>query len=202
MLNESLPMALPAVKKVVETALLVAPEPLSVRELKRLFSEPISSAVLKDILRQIQSDWADKGVELVELSTGWRFRARVEFQPYLSRLIERKSPRYSRAVMETLAIIAYRQPVTRGDIEAIRGVAVSSQVMQTLEARSWIERVGQKDVPGRPSLYATTRQFLDDLGLKSLRELPPLLSLEALPLTEELSHLVQPSPNLSPPQEE
>lgn len=178
------------IKKVIETALLVAHEALSVRELKRLFDQELSTQDIQAILLAIQADWQNRGVELVQLSSGWRFRARLEMQPYLARLQPRKNPRYSRAVMETLAIIAYRQPVTRADIEAIRGVTVSSQVMQSLEDRQWIEKVGHKEVPGRPSLFGTTRQFLDDLGLKSLRDLPPLPSLHELDLPEDIANVL------------
>ena len=167
-------------KTVVETALLVASEPLSVHDLKRLFSESLQSGLLYEILEEIQQEWQGRGVELVRLASGWRFRARAEFKPYLERLSPEKPPRYSRAVMETIAIIAYRQPVTRGDIESVRGVAVSSHVMQSLTERGWIEVIGHKDVPGRPGLYATTRKFLDDLGMKSLRDLPPLADLGTL----------------------
>jgi segregation and condensation protein B len=167
-------------KTVLETALLTAVEPLSVGQLKKLFVEEIQAAMINDVLDQIQRDWLGRGIELVKLASGWRFRARSEFTPHLARLNPEKPPRYSRAVMETLAIIAYKQPVTRGDIEAIRGVSVSTGVMQTLLERVWIEVIGHKDVPGRPGLYATTRKFLDDLGLKTLRDLPPLAELGTL----------------------
>src|SRR6185503_301058 len=123
---------------------------------------------------ELRADWSGRAVELVCLASGWRFRTRLEFQPYFERLSPEKPPRYSRAVMETLAIIAYRQPVTRGDIENIRGVVVTTQIIQTLENRGWIDVVGHRETPGRPALYATTRRFLDDLGLRSLEELPPL----------------------------
>ncbi|AXT47659.1 MULTISPECIES: SMC-Scp complex subunit ScpB [Chromobacterium] len=171
-------------KIVLETALLTAQEPLSVAMLKKLFTEEVKAALINDILDDIQSDWRGKGVELVKLASGWRFRARAEFTPYLNRLNPEKPPRYSRAVMETLAIIAYKQPVTRGDIEAIRGVSVSTGVMQTLLERGWIEVIGHKDVPGRPGLYATTRKFLDDLGFVSLKDLPPLAELGSLVVPE------------------
>ncbi|BEV73637.1 MULTISPECIES: SMC-Scp complex subunit ScpB [unclassified Paludibacterium] len=167
-------------KTVLETALLTATEPLSVGQLKKLFVEALSAATINDLLDEIQRDWLGRGVELVRLSSGWRFRARTELTPYLSRLNPEKPPRYSRAVMETLAIIAYKQPVTRGDIESIRGVSVSTGVMQTLLERAWIEVIGHREVPGRPGLYATTRKFLDDLGLNSLRDLPPLAELGTL----------------------
>jgi segregation and condensation protein B len=167
-------------KTVLETALLTASEPLSVGQLKKLFAEEVKAALINDLLDEIQRDWLGRGIELVKLASGWRFRARSEFTPHLVRLNPEKPPRYSRAVMESLAIIAYKQPVTRGDIEAIRGVSVSTPVMQTLLERGWIEVIGHKDVPGRPGLYATTRKFLDDLGLNSLRDLPPLADLGAL----------------------
>jgi segregation and condensation protein B len=171
-------------KTVLETALLTASEPLTVAMLKKLFTEDIKAALINDILDDIQGDWRGRGIELVKLASGWRFRARAEFTPYLARLNPEKPPRYSRAVMETLAIIAYRQPVTRGDIESIRGVSVSTSVMQTLLERGWIEVIGHKDVPGRPGLYANTRKFLDDLGLNSLKDLPPLAELGTLVIPE------------------
>lgn len=167
-------------KTVLETALLTASEPLPLGQLKKLFVEEIQAATINDLLDEIQRDWLGRGIELVKLASGWRFRARSEFTPHLARLSPDTPPRYSRAVMETLAIIAYKQPVTRGDIEAIRGVSVSSSVMQTLRERAWIEVIGHKEVPGRPGLYATTRKFLDDLGLSSLRDLPPLAELGTL----------------------
>lgn len=171
-------------KIVLETALLTSAEALSVSALKKLFTEEVKAALINDLLAEIQQDWRGRGIELVKLASGWRFRARAEFTPYLARLTPEKPPRYSRAVMETLAIVAYRQPVTRGDIEAIRGVSVSSSVMQTLLERGWVEVIGHKDVPGRPGLYATTHKFLDDLGLVSLRDLPPLADLGTLVLPE------------------
>ncbi|RXZ45597.1 SMC-Scp complex subunit ScpB [Crenobacter cavernae] len=176
-------------KTVLETALLTSSEPFSVPMLKRLFTEDIKAALINEMLDEIQAEWRGRGVELVKLASGWRFRARAEFNPYLARLNPEKPPRYSRAVMETLAIIAYKQPVTRGDIEAIRGVSVSSSVMQSLNDRGWIEVIGHKDVPGRPGLYATTRKFLDDLGLNSLRDLPPLAELGTLIVPEAVDPL-------------
>lgn len=172
-------------KIVLETALLTAQEPLTVGQLKKLFTEDVKAALINDILDEIQQGWKGRGVELVKLASGWRFRARAEFTPYLNRLTPEKPPRYSRAVMETLAIIAYKQPVTRGDIESIRGVSVSTSVMQTLLERGWIEVIGHKDVPGRPGLYATTHKFLDDLGFSTLRDLPPLAELGTLVLPEQ-----------------
>lgn len=169
--------------RVLETALLCAEQPLSVVELGRLFS---AQAVLPDDVRRclalLQLDWNDRGLELAQLATGWRFRSRPQMQPYLMRLNPEKPPKYSRAVLEILAIIAWRQPVTRGDIEDIRGVTVSSQIIRTLEERGWIEVLGHRDAPGRPALLGTTRQFLNDLGLRALDELPELESEDSVSL--------------------
>jgi segregation and condensation protein B len=161
-------------KRILEAALLASPEPLQVQELKRLFDQELNVETLRKLLDELRGEWTGRSVELVNLASGWRFQTRAEFGPYLERLLPEKAPRYSRAVMETLAIIAYRQPVTRGDIEDIRGVTVSTQIIQALENREWIDAVGHRETPGRPALYATTRKFLDDLGLRSLQELPPL----------------------------
>lgn len=161
-------------KRILEAALLASQEPLQVQELKRLFDQELNVETLRKLLDELREEWAGRSVELVSLASGWRFQTRAQFRPYLERLLPEKAPRYSRAVMETLAIIAYRQPVTRGDIEDIRGVTVSTQIVQALENRGWIDAVGHRETPGRPALYATTRQFLDDLGLRSLQELPPL----------------------------
>jgi segregation and condensation protein B len=167
-------------KRVLETALLCAHEPLTVNTMKKLFmdaseqSEVIGADTIKLMLEEIRSDWSDKGIMLTALSTGWRFQSRPEMRVYIDRLNPEKPPKYSRATLETLAIIAYRQPVTRGDIEEIRGVAVASQMVKTLEDRGWIETIGHREVPGRPALFATTKQFLADLGLASLDQLPPL----------------------------
>ncbi|MBT8575389.1 SMC-Scp complex subunit ScpB [Polynucleobacter paneuropaeus] len=161
-------------KRVIETALLCAQEPLSVADLTRLFVEDVSTTEIKEVLEIIQAEWQDKGMELVHISTGWRFQSRLSMREYLDRLTPEKPPKYSRAVMETLAIIAYRQPVTRGEIEEIRGVAVSSNVMKQLEDRGWVEVIGHKETIGRPGLYATTKQFLDDLSLSNLQSLPML----------------------------
>jgi segregation and condensation protein B len=167
-------------KKVLETALLCAHEPLSINDLKKLYVEDGESAdevdaeLVRRMLDELRHDWIDKGVEVVSLSTGWRFQSRPEMKRYLERMNPEKPPKYSRAALETLAIIAYRQPVTRGDIEEIRGVVVNSQTIKMLEERGWIEAIGHRDVPGRPGLFATTRHFLDDLGLTSLDQLPPL----------------------------
>ena len=167
-------------KRVLETALLTATEPLPLAELKRLFDEEFDDDTLRTLLSDLRADWSGRGVELAQLASGWRFQTRPEFQPYLDRLKNERPPKYSRAVMETLAIIAYRQPVTRGDIEDIRGVAVSANILKTLESRGWIDAVGHRDAPGRPALYATTKAFLDDLGLRSLAELPPLAEIERI----------------------
>jgi segregation and condensation protein B len=167
-------------KKVLETALLTSPEPLSVPDLGKLFSGDIAADVIRRMLDDLRSDWQGRGVELVAVASGWRFQARAEFQRYLDRLSPQKPPKYSRAVLETLAIIAYRQPVTRGDIEAIRGVSVSANILKALESRGWIDVVGHREVPGRPALYSTTKAFLDDLGLRTLDELPPLDDLGSL----------------------
>jgi segregation and condensation protein B len=161
-------------KRILEAALLASPEPLSLADLKRLFDEQVGGDTLNNLLAELREDWEGRAVELVSLASGWRFQTRPEFQPFAEKLQPEKPPRYSRAVMETLAIIAYRQPVTRGDIEDIRGVVVSTQIIQALENRGWIDIVGHRETPGRPALYATTRTFLDDLGLRSLQELPPL----------------------------
>jgi segregation and condensation protein B len=161
-------------KTVLETALLAAEEPLAVGDLRRLFDGELGPDTIRRLLEELREDWRDRGVELVQLASGWRFQTRPSFQRYLERINPEKAPRYSRAVLETLAIIAYRQPVTRGDIEDIRGVTVSPGVIRTLEGRGWIDVVGHRDAPGRPALYATTKRFLDDLGLRSLQELPPL----------------------------
>lgn len=170
----------PSLKTILETALLTRTEPLSLSELKQLGDEQFSNQQFECILLELAQDWKGRGVELTEVAGGWRFRAKPEMQVYLDRLNPQKPPRYSRAVLETLAIIAYHQPVTRGDIEEIRGVAVSAQILKTLEARNWVEVVGQRDTPGRPELFATTRQLLDDLNLRALQELPSLQALGTL----------------------
>jgi segregation and condensation protein B len=161
-------------KIVLETALICAQEPLKLGELRKLFADGVSADTVRTLLEDLKQDWSDRGVELVGLASGWRFQSKPAMRSYLDRLHPEKPPKYSRAVLETLAIIAYRQPVTRGDIEEIRGVTVNTQVVKQLEDRGWIEVIGHRDVPGRPALYATTRSFLDDLGLKALDELPPL----------------------------
>lgn len=161
-------------KIVLETALICAQEPLRVGDLRRLFADDVGADTIRALLDELRGDWEHRGVELVALASGWRFQSRPAMREYLDRLNPEKPPKYSRAVMETLAIIAYRQPVTRGDIEEIRGVTVSTEVVKKLEDRGWIEVIGHRDVPGKPALYATTKSFLDDLGLRSLDELPPL----------------------------
>ena len=173
------------VKRVLEAALLAAREPMSTHDMKKMFDEPLSGDTLRKLLDELREEWSARPVELVQLASGWRFRTRAEYLPYLDRLNPEKPPKYSRAVLETLAIVAYRQPVTRGDIEEIRGVAVNANVIKTLEERGWIDVVGHRDTPGRPALFATTRQFLDDLGLRSVSELPPL---EQISQTLELNH--------------
>ena len=167
-------------KNMLEAALLVSQEPLPLSELKKLFDEELSSDALRRVLDDLRQDWQGRGIELTHVASGWRFRARPEYQPFIDRLNPQKPPRYSRAVLETLAIVAYRQPCTRGDIEEIRGVVVSANIIKSLETRGWIEVVGHKEVPGRPELFATTRAFLDDLNLSSLEELPRLDDLGSL----------------------
>jgi segregation and condensation protein B len=161
-------------KRVLETALICASQPLTLREMRSLFADELGADTLRSLLDELGRDWDGKGVELVALASGWRFQSRPELREYLDRLHPEKPPRYSRAVLETLAIIAYRQPVTRGDIEDIRGVVVASQIVKQLEDRGWIEAIGHRETPGRPALYATTKAFLDDLGLASLEQLPAL----------------------------
>src|SRR5256886_4139238 len=161
-------------KRILEAVLLASQEPLGVAELRRLLDDEVSAETRRHVLAELREEGNGRGVDLVSLASGWRFQTRAEFRPYVERLFPEKPPRYSRAVMETLAIFAYCQPVTRGDIEDIRGVTVSGQIIQTLENRGWIDAVGQRETPGRPALYATTRKFLDDLGLRTLEELPPL----------------------------
>jgi segregation and condensation protein B len=161
-------------KIALEAALLTATQPLAPEQLKRLFPEEVDDGTLRALLEELRGEWRGRGVELVDLATGWRFQSTAAIRPILDRLTPEKPPRYSRAVLETLAIIAYRQPVTRGDIEEIRGVTVAATVIRALEERGWIETIGHREAPGRPALLATTRNFLDDLGLRSLQELPAI----------------------------
>lgn len=180
-------------KRVLETALICAQQPMPLRDMRSLFDDQVGADTLRSLLDELVRDWEDRGVELVALATGWRFQSRPEMRPYLDRLHPEKPPRYSRATMETLAIIAYRQPVTRGDIEDIRGVTVSSQIVKQLEDRGWIESIGYREAPGRPALYATTRQFLDDLGLASLDQLP---AIDGTPTAATLEAAVELQPSL------
>ena len=184
MLSGDMPENTGEMKRVLEAVLLTAQQPLSVAELKKVFLQEISNDVLRVLLDELREEWVGRPVELLQLASGWRFRTRAEYLPYLERLNPEKPPKYSRAVLETLAIIAYRQPVTRGDIEDIRGVSVATQVIKVLEERGWVDVVGHRDTPGRPALLATTKKFLDDLGLRSVTELPPL---EQLNQTLELA---------------
>ncbi len=184
-------------KRVLETALLCAHEPLTVNMMKKLFQDSddevdvVGADTIKSMLEDLRDDWIDKGIELIGLSTGWRFQSRPEMRAFIDRLNPEKPPKYSRATLETLAIIAYRQPVTRGDIEEIRGVTVASQMIKTLEERGWIETIGHRDVPGRPSLFATTKQFLADLGLLSLDQLPPLQQIGKDNIAEEAASEIE-----------
>lgn len=161
-------------RRILETALICATQPLTLRDLRQLFNDELGADTIRQLLDDLQLEWAQRGAELVCVASGWRFQSRPAMRQYLDRLYPEKPPRYTRAALETLAIIAYRQPVTRGDMEDIRGVVISSQILKQLEDRGWIEVIGHKDAPGRPALFVTTRQFLDDLGLRSLDELPPL----------------------------
>lgn len=159
-------------KRVLETALICSHQPIQVRDLRVLFADDLGTDTLKTLLEELQLDWAQRGVELVQVASGWRFQSRPDMRPYLDRLHPEKPPKYSRAVLETLAIIAYRQPVTRADMEDVRGVTINSLVIKQLEDRGWVEVIGHRETVGRPALFATTRQFLDDLGLASLDQLP------------------------------
>lgn len=175
------------VKRVLEAALLSSAEPLTVQQLKRLFAGEVDADNIRKVLDQLRSEWSERSIELTSVASGWRFRVKPEYQEFLDRIAAEKPPRYSRAVLETLAIIAYRQPVTRGDIEEIRGVAVSPPTLKALEERGWIETIGHRETPGRPALFATTRKFLDDLNLRSIEELPPL---------EDIQSALEPAPAL------
>jgi segregation and condensation protein B len=181
------PFEFQQVKRVLEAALLSSPEPLTVQQLRRLFAGQVHADNIRKVLDELRGEWADRSIELTSVASGWRFRVKPEYQEFLDRISNEKPPRYSRAVLETLAIVAYRQPVTRGDIEEIRGVAVSPPTLKALEERGWIEIVGHRETPGRPALFATTRKFLDDLNLRSVEELPPL---------EELQAALEPAPSL------
>lgn len=184
-------------KRIIEAALLCSQEPVALADLKRLFGGEIGADTLRRLVAELREEWQGRAVELVDLASGWRFQTRSEMQPFVARLHPEKPPRYSRAVMETLAIVAYRQPVTRGDIEDIRGVTVSAQIIQALEGRGWIEVIGHRETPGRPALYATTKTFLDDLGLRALEELPPLEEI-AQTLSLEPAPAPQPPASLAP----
>lgn len=161
-------------KRVLETALICSQQPLPVRELRVLFNDELGADTIKSLLADLQNDWAPRGVELLAVASGWRFQSRPEMREYLDRLHPEKPPKYTRATLETLAIIAYRQPVTRGDMEDIRGVTINTLILKQLEDRGWVEVIGHREAPGRPALFATTRQFLDDLGIESLDQLPEL----------------------------
>jgi segregation and condensation protein B len=172
--GKCLTMNLSDAKRVLETALICTQQPMPVRDMRALIGDALGVDTLKTLLDELHNDWAGKGVELVHVSSGWRFQSRPEMREYLDRLHPEKPPRYTRATLETLAIIAYRQPVTRGDMEDIRGVTINSLLIKQLEDRGWVEVIGHREAAGRPSLYATTKQFLDDLGLASLDQLPLL----------------------------
>lgn len=176
-------------KRILETALICSPQPLTVRDLRVLFNDELGADTVKSLLESLQQDWTQGGVELVQVASGWRFQSRPELREYLDRLHPEKPPKYTRAAMETLAIIAYRQPVTRGDMEDIRGVTINSLVIKQLEDRGWVEVIGHRETVGRPALFATTRQFLDDLGLSSLDQLPtldsPAAQIQALAALQE-----------------
>ena len=161
-------------KRVLETALICSQQPMPVRDMRSLFNDSLGADTLKSLLEELKCEWSNKGVELVSVASGWRFQSRPEMREFLDRLHPEKPPRYTRATLETLAIIAYRQPVTRGDMEDIRGVTINSLLIKQLEDRGWVEVIGHREAAGRPALYATTRQFLDDLGLQSLDQLPLL----------------------------
>ena len=166
-------------RRVLETALICAGQPLTLKDMRLLFNDEIGADTLRDLLQDLQLEWTGRGVELVCVASGWRFQSRPDMREYLDRLHPEKPPRYTRATLETLAIIAYRQPVTRGDMEDIRGVTINSQILKQLEDRGWVEVIGHREAPGRPALFATTRQFLDDLGLSSLDQLPALEAADA-----------------------
>jgi segregation and condensation protein B len=184
-------------KRVLETALICTQQPLTVRELRVLFNDELGADTIKDLLGELKNDWTQRGVELVCVASGWRFQSRPELREYLDRLHPEKPPKYSRAALETLAIIAYRQPVTRGDMEDIRGVTINTQILKQLEDRGWIEVIGHREAVGRPALYATTRQFLDDLGVASLDQLPELQGPAQQGVLEALAEAGAPQPELA-----
>ena len=184
-------------KRVLETALICTQQPLTVRELRVLFNDELGADTVKELLGELQNDWAQRGVELICVATGWRFQSRPDMREYLDRLHPEKPPKYSRAALETLAIIAYRQPVTRGDMEDIRGVTINTQILKQLEDRGWVEVIGHREAVGRPALYATTRQFLDDLGLASLDQLPELQNPAQQGVFEALARAEEPQPELA-----
>ena len=183
-------------KRVLETALLCTAQPLSLRELRVLFDDALGADTVRQLLGELQLEWTLKGLELVCVASGWRFQSRPEMREYLDRLHPEKPPKYTRAVLETLAIIAYRQPVTRGDMEDIRGVTINSQILKQLEDRGWVEVIGHRETVGRPALYATTRQFLDDMGLAALDQLPLLSSVDHQ--ASALAQLADHEPPLQP----
>lgn len=191
-------------KRVLETALICAPQPLQVREMEVLFEGALTADTLKRLLQQLQNDWAGRGVELVHVASGWRFQSRPEMREFLDRLHPEKPPKYTRAALETLAIIVYRQPVTRGDMEDIRGVTINSLLLKQLEDRGWVEVIGHRESVGRPGLYATTRQFLDDLGVESLDQLPAMSSSEGeAAMLEQIEFgLSEPTPMIELPTEQ
>jgi segregation and condensation protein B len=188
-------LSLNEVKNILEAALLAAQEPLPVSELRKMFDEEIDADTVRKLLEELRDSWEGRGVELTTTASGWRFQTRASLQRFLERIHPERAPRYSRAVLETLAIIAYRQPVTRGDIEGVRGVSASTEVIRRLEERGWVEVIGHKEVPGRPALYATTKVFLDELGLRSLQELPPL---EEIAKSLDLTQIPTPVPRAAP----
>ncbi len=179
-------------KRVLETALICTQQALPLRELRTLFNDAIGADTIKQLLHELQLEWEQRGVELVQVASGWRFQSRPQMREFLDRLHPEKPPRYSRATLETLAIIAYRQPVTRADMEDIRGVTINSLIIKQLEDRGWVEVIGHREAPGRPALFATTRQFLDDLGLLSLDQLP----LQSKDIAQRLAQGIQPDHGL------
>ena len=183
-------------KRILETALICSQQPLLVKDLRVLFNDELGADTLRDLLGELQMEWEPRGVELVCVATGWRFQSRPDMRPYLDRLHPEKPPRYSRATLETLAIIAYKQPVTRGDMEDIRGVTINSVLLKQLEDRGWVEVIGHREAPGRPGLYATTKQFLDDLGLASLDQLPLMNPAQ---FEDKLLESLSPEVDLAPP---